>query len=452
MRTRTHHSTSHRRVLAGALALGIAILLLAPAVAGALTITTQSLRPNGLSASGVFGVKPTRLTWEAFTGDDEVRSLAMVFPEGSDLSKVVVDVITLEGLKRSSVKATPSSAGRTLTLTFEPAVAPGSTLRIQVANVAFPAEGGSYQIGGSFDTSTGVQPMPVAKEPLAVRKLTTAERIINSLDNAAWVKSWNSVTFLNMFLKPQLVVASVKLEAVGWLRSMLLVAVGFPLAIPFGLMLAFAKMSKVPPVRWIASFYVNVIRGTPLFLQVYIAFFGLPLLGLEVNEYLLGMIVLAMNSSAYLTEIFRAGIQSIHKGQFEAASSLGMSYAQAMQYVIIPQTVKRILPTMTSEFILLYKDTALLSAVGVFELMMYSKNLTANTANVTPYVVAALYYLVVTTPLIRWVQTLERKLAVAEGGQSADAGKSKRSWWQWRPASAGPEAELIVSSAEHESR
>ena len=143
-----------------------------------------------------------------------------------------------------------------------------------------------------------------------------------------------------------------------------------------------------------------MIRGTPLFLQIYIAFFGLPLIGIQGNKYVLGIIVLALNSSAYLAEIFRAGIQSISRGQFEAASSLGMTYWQAMQNVIVPQTVKRVLPTMTSEFILLYKDTAMLSAVGVFELMMYSKNLSAITGNVTPYVVAAGFYLIVTTPLI----------------------------------------------------
>jgi polar amino acid transport system substrate-binding protein len=209
-------------------------------------------------------------------------------------------------------------------------------------------------------------------------------------------------------------------------------------------------MSKLAPIRWISSFYVNVIRGTPLFLQIYIAFFGLPLIGIQGNKYVLGIIVLALNSSAYLAEIFRAGIQSISRGQFEAASSLGMTYWQAMQNVIVPQTVKRVLPTMTSEFILLYKDTAMLSAVGVFELMMYSKNLSAITGNVTPYVVAAGFYLMVTTPLISYVRTLEERLAVAEGGATPKPKKPKR--FKWKPSSAGTDAALLATSAEHESR
>jgi ABC-type amino acid transport system permease subunit len=141
---------------------------------------------------------------------------------------------------------------------------------------------------------------------------------------------------------------------------------------------------------------------------------------------MLGVIVLALNSSAYMAEIMRAGIQSISRGQFEAASSLGMTYPQSMAYVIIPQTVRRVLPTMTSEFILLFKDTALLSAVGVFELMKFAQGIAANTGNVTPYLEAAAFYLVLTIPLINWVGRLEHRLALSEGAQGATQKKRKR--------------------------
>jgi polar amino acid transport system substrate-binding protein len=182
-------------------------------------------------------------------------------------------------------------------------------------------------------------------------------------------------------------------------------------------------MAKLWPLRFIASAYINVIRGTPLFLQIYIAFVGLPIAGFRAPLFITGIVVLALNSSAYLAEIFRAGIQSINKGQFEAASSLGMTYAQSMAYVIVPQTVKRVLPTMTSEFILLFKDTALLSAVGVFELMLYSNSIATRSGNLTPFMVAAVYYLIITIPLINWVASLESKLAVSEGGQAAEGRK-----------------------------
>ncbi len=282
--------------------------------------------------------------------------------------------------------------------------------------------------------------------------MTRAESMIFWLDQQPWVATWNSFKFLRMFFNPQLIVASIFIQFKGWLLAIALVAIGFPLAIPVGLLLAFAKMSKIAPIRWISSAYINIIRGTPLFLQIYIVYFGLPLIGIQGNKIVLGVIVLALNSSAYLAEIFRAGIQSISKGQFEAASSLGMTYTQAMQHIIVPQTVKRVLPTMTSEFILLYKDTAMLSAVGVFELMMYSKNLAAISGNITPYVVAAGFYLMVTTPLISYVRKLEERLAVAEGGATPDKKQKEKKPPKWKPEKDTTETALIGTSAQHESR
>jgi polar amino acid transport system substrate-binding protein len=206
------------------------------------------------------------------------------------------------------------------------------------------------------------------------------------------------------------------------------VLLGFPLAIPVGLGISFLRMSRFRVLRFLSSIYVNVIRGTPLFLQIYIAWYGLPLLIGKPPDYALGFLVLAMNSSAYLAEIFRAGIQSIHKGQFEAASSLGMNGAQTMFFVIIPQTIRRVLPTMTSEFILLFKDTSLLAAVGVFEMMNFAKISVNVSGNMTPYVVAACYYLLVTLPLIRAISVFEKKLAASDGREAPPedkAGKRK---------------------------
>ncbi|MDD6636550.1 MAG: amino acid ABC transporter permease, partial [Coriobacteriaceae bacterium] len=211
----------------------------------------------------------------------------------------------------------------------------------------------------------------------------------------------------------------------GWLVSLLLCAIGFPLAVVFGLAFSFAKISPYRILHGIAGLYTGVVRGTPLFLQIYIAFFGLPMLGLNLNPYLVAIFVLAFNSGAYLCEIFRAGIQSIHKGQFEAARSLGMNAVTTMFSVIIPQTIRRVIPTATSEFILLYKDTSLLAAVGVMELMLFSKSVVANTGSMTPYIVAACFYLLVTVPLIRFVTNLENKLAAADGAGGSSKSKKK---------------------------
>ena len=120
-----------------------------------------------------------------------------------------------------------------------------------------------------------------------------------------------------------------------------------------------------------------------------------------------------------MAEIFRAGIQSIHKGQMEAARSLGMTLPVAMMFVIIPQTIRRILPTMMSEFILLFKDTALLAAVGVGEMVLRAREVASTSFNASPYVLAAAFYLVVTIPLGRLVARYEEKLAASEGGGAA---------------------------------
>lgn len=218
--------------------------------------------------------------------------------------------------------------------------------------------------------------------------------------------------------------------------SVALGVIAFLLAIPGGLVLAFMKMS---PKRWIrmpATLYVDIVRGTPLFLQVLLVYFGLTLLPfykdmitampwmkdpflhptIDFTVWMRGLLVLSFNSAAYMAEIFRAGIQSIPRGQMEASRSLGMTVPQSMAYVILPQTVRRILPTLMSEFILLFKDTALLAAVGVAEMTLRAKEIQAATFNQSALILAAGFYLLVTIPLGRLVGALEDKLAQSEGG------------------------------------
>jgi polar amino acid transport system substrate-binding protein len=394
-------------------------LCLLPAAVNALTQSQITLDQES-------GGQPTRFTFEASSdANAKVSALSFAFPPGFDLAQSTVDAVTQDSaLVRIPVKYTVSRVGQTVTVAFDPPLTPGIDVQVKINNVMTPARGGTYPFGVSYvadgvtQTQTGMS--------FSYASSSGGEQIAYWLDAQPWVAKWNSVPFLNLFLQPQYAVLAFTTVWVGWLISLALVALAFPIAIVGGLGLAFMKMAKIAPIRWIASAYINVIRGTPLFLQIAIAFVGLPIAGLRFPWFPTGVVVLALNSSAYLAEIFRAGIQSINKGQFEAASSLGMSYPQSMQYVVIPQTVKRVLPTMTSEFILLFKDTALLSAVGVFELMLYSNNIVARSGNITPFMVAAVFYLIVTIPLINYVGTLERKLAISEGGQVADTKKERQ--------------------------
>jgi polar amino acid transport system substrate-binding protein len=420
-----------RIAAAGAVVLLLVVGLALPMGAWAATATqftnaAVTSAPNQGDPSITYGGQPTRFTFSFTTASkvDSITAITLVFPKGTILTKSTADAVTLVGLNRHQVKVQQTIAGESIKLVLSPAIGSDSTARIRVYDAVPPVLGGTYHINGTWEGVgvSGTIPEMSYDQVLA----SPTVNIEDWLDKQPAVAAWNSVPLLNNFLKPQLLVRSVPFLFIGWLLSIALVAVSYPAAIPIGLALAFMKMSKIGIVRWIASAYINVIRGTPLFLQIFIAFFALPLAGIRAPEFFLGVVVLALNSSAYMAEIFRAGIQSINKGQFEAASSLGMTYAQAMAFVIIPQTVRRVLPTMTSEFILLFKDTALLSAVGVFELMKFAQDIAANTANVTPYLEAAAFYLILTIPLINYVGKLEARLALSEGGTGPSPRKPKR--------------------------
>jgi len=256
---------------------------------------------------------------------------------------------------------------------------------------------------------------------------------------ANFVEWWESFAFLRVFFSPTVAIETFPTIVQGFPITLMLGFVGFALAIPFGLALSFMKMSKFAPFRWISTFYIDIIRGTPLLLQILIIYMGLPLLpafqaamepfsdvsmlGVSFSAWFRAFLILAANSAAYLAEIFRAGIQSIPRGQMEAARSLGMKTPTAMTFVILPQTIRRILPTCMSEFILLLKDTALFAMVALGEVMLQARIESARVFNMTPLTVAATFYLVVTIPAGRLVARLEDKLAEQDTG-TANPGRS----------------------------
>lgn len=182
-----------------------------------------------------------------------------------------------------------------------------------------------------------------------------------------------------------------------------------------GAVLALMALSDRVVVRAPARAYINVIRGTPLLVQLSVGYLGIVLgLSLDVSVYQAGTIVLGLNAGAYTAEIFRAGIQSIERGQLEASRSLGMSYLQAMRYVVMPQAIRRVIPPLTNEFVILIKDTSLIAFLGFTfqdrELLAWASDSYADSFNATPFIAAVLGYLAITLPLIRLVTALERKL------------------------------------------
>lgn len=397
-------------------AVALAAILALPAQAFAMTTEKATAKPNEDGGSGVIGAMDTRLTWEGTVGDDEsVESVTLALPEGASFDGSSTRVTVLEGLTRVKIDGDAQPSGDQVTVSFSEPIPAGSLLRLEVTNMQFPGEGGDYSVTGSY-VSAGEKKDLEASDPISVIANTPLQSIVNWLDNQPWVAAWNSNQFLGMFFKPQLLVTSFSSLFPGWVLCLGIVVAAYPFAIALGLLFSLLKISKHRLLRAIAVVYINILRGTPLFLQIYIMFFGLPMVGINIDNNLLGIIVMAVNSSAYLAEIFRAGIQSIPQGQYEAASSLGMSYVQTMFSIILPQTVRRVIPTVTSDFITAFKDTSLLSSVGVMELMMFSKNLTTVTGNITPYVAAGIFYLIVTLPLIKVVGIIEARIARSEKG------------------------------------
>jgi len=199
-------------------------------------------------------------------------------------------------------------------------------------------------------------------------------------------------------------------------KNTMLLAFGGELGgIVIGLVLAVLVISKRPAVRAPARTYINFFRGTPLIWQLSTGYFLLAF-GFDVtlNTFVVAIIVFSLNTGAYAAEVFRAGIQSIERGQIEAARSLGMSYPQAMRYAIVPQAVRRVIPPLMNEFVILIKDTSLVLALGLlasqYELYTLARSGQAATFNSTFFTAAAAGYLVVTLPLIWLVNRVERRL------------------------------------------
>ena len=198
-------------------------------------------------------------------------------------------------------------------------------------------------------------------------------------------------------------------------NTVTLALAGQAIGMVLGLILSLLVLSNRVVVRAPARLYINVVRGTPLLVQLSIGYLGIVTsLGLEVSPYAAAAFILGLNAGAYTAEIFRSGIQSLERGQMEASRSLGMSYMQAMSYVIVPQAVRRVIPPLTNEFVILIKDTSLVAFIGLTfvqrELLSWGRDTYAELFNSTPFLVAALGYLLVTLPLIRLVTALERRL------------------------------------------
>lgn len=202
-----------------------------------------------------------------------------------------------------------------------------------------------------------------------------------------------------------------------WKGTLLTIGLSFAgilIGTVLGLLIGLGKMMRN---KWLAfpfECYITFFRGTPLFVQILLIHFGVvPMIIGKTNPIMAAIIALSLNAAAYIAEIFRAGIQSIDKGQMEAARSLGMTHVQAMRYVILPQSVKRMIPPLGNEFVVLIKESSLAAIIAAPELMYWGRAMAGQYYRVwEPYLVAALIYLVLTLSLSFLLNRLERRLDV----------------------------------------
>ena len=181
------------------------------------------------------------------------------------------------------------------------------------------------------------------------------------------------------------------------------------IGIVFGLM----KVSRGRVLRSIANAYIWIIRGTPLLVQIYFVYFGIPMaLGITLSEWDAGIITMSLNAGAYMAEIVRGGIEAVDPGQMEAARSLGLPYKRAMAKVVLPQALRTMLPSIINQFIITLKDTSLLSVIGVRELTMNGKIITANNMEtIRMWGIVAIYYLIVISVLTLAANKVEQKMS-----------------------------------------
>ena len=198
-----------------------------------------------------------------------------------------------------------------------------------------------------------------------------------------------------------------------WLTIQLTVVV-IILSMVGGLLVALGGMSRFAPLRWIIKAYIEVVRGTPLLLQLVYIYYVLPEFGIRFNSFSAGVIALTLNYSAYISEVYRSGIQAIGRGQRDAAAALGMTPGLAMRRIVLPQAIRIVIPSLGNYFIGLFKDTALCSVVSIQEVLFTAQILAAqNFQYFTLYTVVGVMYFAVSFPAARLVGYLER---VTRGG------------------------------------
>ncbi|MFI6705793.1 amino acid ABC transporter permease [Nonomuraea sp. NPDC050478] len=223
------------------------------------------------------------------------------------------------------------------------------------------------------------------------------------------------------FFDPEMFLRSAPAVAEGFLINIKIFLIAEPLILVVGLLVALVRGTKNPalfPLRALATFYVDAFRGVPTLLVILMVGFGLPALklqGIPNDLVTLGVIALTLSYGAYVAEVFRSGIESIHPSQVAAARSLGLSHGKTLRFVVLPQAARRVVVPLLNDFISLQKDTALVSTIGLVEVLRQAQIIASQTFNYTPYLVASLLFILLTIPLARYTDHLSAKARKRQG-------------------------------------
>ena len=206
----------------------------------------------------------------------------------------------------------------------------------------------------------------------------------------------------------------VLLIAQGFMKSFLIFCLTLLGSLPLGLLVAFGRMSEFKPLRWLVKIYISIMRGTPLMLQLMVVFYGPSLLlNMKIStdwRFWAAIVAFVINYAAYFAEIYRAGIESIPAGQYEAASVLGYTKRQTFFRIVLPQVIKRILPPVTNEVITLVKDTSLASVIALTEMFTWAERISVSQGTLMPFVIAAVFYYVFNYIVAFGMERIEKAL------------------------------------------
>ncbi|GIP29361.1 putative glutamine ABC transporter permease protein GlnM [Paenibacillus sp. J23TS9] len=201
----------------------------------------------------------------------------------------------------------------------------------------------------------------------------------------------------------------------GFLTTLEVSLLALVLSLILGTVLAVMKISPLKPLKGLATVYIEFIQNTPLLIQIFFFYFGLPAVGIQLNPFISGTLGLAVYSSAYIAEAIRAGIQAVSHGQVEAGRASGLTYIQTMLHIILPQAIKVVIPPLGNQFLNLVMGSAILGSISGKDLMYYGDIISSDTFVVFDvYIFVALFYLILTVPLSLFINYLERKLSASD--------------------------------------